>query len=415
MLDHINYTYKIREVMKQPLPDRLICFLLLATFFFLPLLTAPVTICGVAAIAFWILSGRCWHDRHLWLRQKWTIPLLLIIIMQFVSLCWSSDLALGYKLVQRNYFGLLGFVALSVTHRVSSSTRLAVYSFLLGLASNVTLCLLQLSGLIAWRHRDGGYGIMGYITFSLLLVIGMLFLSWYFSKTSSTRIKLTSAATFSIFFLVLILLPGRGGYLAFVASLPIMLWNFGGHYKRLVMFILGIVLFGGLALSPTVQKRVGMIPQEAASYNPGHSQNLSTSVSQRLHMWYGAMELFQEHPLIGIGIGSYKKQMERFSDRIKDSVGGFSHPHNSYFYVAASYGLIGILLYGWLLYLLVTSSFRHRNTAGGFMAFSVFFVMLVGSLTDTQIVSNATGMLLGIVPGIIPVSEVADSTQAQKS
>lgn len=394
--------------MEQALPDRLACGMLLATLFFLPLLTAPVTLCAVVTIAIWIISGRCRHDLPLWFRQQWTIPLLLIILIQVVSLCWSSDLASGYKLVERNYVWLLGFAALSITTRVAGSAELAARAFLFGLSGNVLIALMQMAGIISWRNREGSYGLMGYITFSLLLVVGMLLLSRYYQRTPHTGTRIVVATTLGAFFLTLLLLPGRGGYLSFMAALPIMLCCLVGRKRVLMMALLAALPTAALLLSPTVRDRIAVIPHQMAAYDPHRDQNLNTPVSERLHMWYGAAELIKEHPLIGIGTGSYKKEMERFKNRIQGNTGGFSHPHNSYLYVAVSYGLVGILLYGRLLYLLLSSSFRHRHTVGGFMAFSVLSIILVGSLTDTQILSNATGILLGIAPGLIPVPGATD-------
>jgi O-antigen ligase len=78
--------------------------------------------------------------------------------------------------------------------------------------------------------------------------------------------------------------------------------------------------------------------------------------------------------------------------------------HNSYLYVAANYGLLGIGLYGWLLIVTLKRAWRSRQQLSGYSVLAFLSVILIGSLTDTQILSTATGIALGFVIGI-PTSQ----------
>lgn len=51
-------------------------FLLL--FFFIPFATKPAVISGAIALAIWIFSGVAFRDSDRWLKQKWTIPVLIL-------------------------------------------------------------------------------------------------------------------------------------------------------------------------------------------------------------------------------------------------------------------------------------------------------------------------------------------------
>jgi O-antigen ligase len=79
---------------------------------------------------------------------------------------------------------------------------------------------------------------------------------------------------------------------------------------------------------------------------------------------------------------------------------GFSHPHNSYLYIAVSYGLAGMVLYGWLLVVTVKRAWRTREQLSGYSILAVLSVLMIGSLTDTLILSVAPGILLGFTIGI---------------
>jgi len=76
------------------------------------------------------------------------------------------------------------------------------------------------------------------------------------------------------------------------------------------------------------------------------------------------------------------------------------HPHNSYLYIVANYGLLGIGLYGWLFVVTLKRSWRARGQLSGHSVLAFLFVILIGSLTDTQVLSAATGIVLGFIAGI---------------
>jgi O-antigen ligase len=87
----------------------------------------------------------------------------------------------------------------------------------------------------------------------------------------------------------------------------------------------------------------------------------------------------------------------------------YTHPHNSLLYMAVSYGIVGVCVFVWLIYLVVRRGWLARATMEGRVILVSLFIIGVGSLTDTQIMGHATGLLLGLVSGL-PVGE--DELQA---
>lgn len=349
----------------------------------------------------WAFSGRVWHDRKLWLNQPWSQPVLCIMALQICSLLWSQNLQVGLKLVDRSYYWLLGFAALSAVMCIRD-IRLIAWAYLVGLSINVGLSILQFVKIVTWHHATHTYGLMGQITYSLLLVAGLLILSFLYKQASSSRYtRIVLLIALGAYFFNLTILVGRSGYIAYLVALPFILMNL--HKRKSITSIVVCCIIGIAALfvSPTVRERLTLIPDEVYSFNPQAADENMGSVQVRLHMWNSAVKIFLEHPVTGVGIGGFPKAMEKHKNT-SDLKLTYMHPHNSYLYIAASYGLLGIALYGWLLWILLRESWHHRETIGGWMAFSFLLVILVGSLSDTQVLSNATGMLLGLLPGLLP-------------
>lgn len=366
--------------------------------------TAPTSIAGLSLLGCWLLTGQAWRDRIILLHQAWFVPVLLVILLQVGSLAWSQNLQFGAKLALRSYYWLIGFAALSAMLYVRDQHTVA-WAYLAGLSVNVSLSLLQLAGIVQWKHPKYTYGLMGYINYSLFVVAGILILSYLFKEMANRRVRLLLLFAMGACFLNLAILPGRGGYVAFMAVLPLIFLNLFGRRNLLKVVIFFVVAVVGLVSSPTVRQRLALIPAEIRLYTHATTaEEKLTSVGLRLHMWQGAVRIFLDNPVLGVGTGGYRSAMEKLK-RVNDPDLPFAQPHNSYLYIAASYGLLGIVLYGWLFYVLLRESLRARGAVNGWLPFSFLLVILVGGLTDTQLLSHSTGILLGLLPGLLPVRQ----------
>jgi len=133
----------------------------------------------------------------------------------------------------------------------------------------------------------------------------------------------------------------------------------------------------------------------SSSYTKSDGTQTPSSIGLRMMMWSDALKIFQLHPLLGAGTGAYQLEAKRINPEDVSP-----HPHNSYLYIVANYGLLGIGLYGWLFVVTLKRSWRARGQLSGHSVLAFLFVILIGSLTDTQVLSAATGIVLGFIAGI---------------
>jgi O-antigen ligase len=198
-------------------------------------------------------------------------------------------------------------------------------------------------------------------------------------------------------------LKGRSAYLALLLLSP---WMFTVLFRRcrVIPVFAAVVLTVVLMVSSgTVRARLALIPKEIELFRSGTSLTYQlpdgtvtpSSIGLRIRMWKNAGRIFMGHPLLGAGTAGYKHETD-----ILDPSLSLSHPHSSYLYVAASYGLLGIGLYGWLLYATLKRGWRSRHTLAGHSLLAFVLVILIGSLSDTQILTAATGVALGFAVGI---------------
>jgi hypothetical protein len=159
-------------------------------------------------------------------------------------------------------------------------------------------------------------GFMGghspYIIYSLLLVFGMLVLSFYFHAAATKKRKMFLIFLMCAYFLSLSVVPGRSGYLAFAALSPIMLYNIMGKKHPTGVIAAALIVLALLLSSSMVQDRIRLAANEVKEYyNHG---NINSSVGVRLYMWDRSVRIFLEHPLIGVGTGGYKIAMMEYNE-----------------------------------------------------------------------------------------------------
>lgn len=376
------------------------------TFFLLPIGTAPFTICSLSALAIWLLSGICFRDRANWQGQDWFVPLTALIILPWLGMVWTSaPLEQSYKLAERSHYWLFALISVAAM-RSDSSLRSILFSFISGTTIIAIIVSLFMHGFIPETVYLQKFLFHSYISFSLFLVISILLLAFFY-KTSTWPRKMLFIALMLFLAITITQLKGRSAYLALALLSPWLFVTMFGRRHLIPILVALLLTFVLMLSSRTVRERITLIPKEIALYQSGFrssyrlpdGSSTPSSVGLRLMMWKNALKIFQLHPFIGAGTAGYQYEAKKIDPEQR-----LTQPHNSYLYIAANFGLLGIGLYGWLLVVTLKRAWRARNQLSGYSILAFLSVILIGSLTDSQIFSAATGVALGFVVGI-PMTE----------
>lgn len=386
-----NLSEQIRAVIvtKDKVADKLLFWSFCCMFFFIPVATSPAVIAGALSLAIWVFSGKFVKDRQKWLKEEWCMPVVLFMLLPWAGLLWTEDFATGLDLASKSYYWLYAFAIASLS--LHNYQKTLIISYLSGLSLSAGISILQYIGLVPMPK---GYpaGFMGYINYSLLLVFGLLILSFYYQKVKNRKYKILLLFLMAIYLFNLSINRGRIGYLAFVILSPWMLYNILGrkHFLKIASGMLVMVVI--LSLSPVVRDRTKHALDDVKAYY--QQGKILTSIGARLYMWDRAIKIFLKHPVIGAGTGIKYNLVEPGLSLF------FVHPHNSFLYIASSYGIVGLSLFLWLLIVFIKKGWQARETVEGFSVLSFGAVLLIGSLTDTQILSLATAKMFALLMGI---------------
>jgi O-antigen ligase len=245
----------------------------------------------------------------------------------------------------------------------------------------------------------------GYITFSLLAVASICILDFLFRGTDKLQYKILLILLMIVLAITITRLPARSGYLALAMLLPWICATMFGFKRIIPIFIFGLLLLALMFTSQKVQTRISEVSHEMERFQTSsNAELLKTSTALRFVMWQEAWKIFKDKPLLGAGTAGFQVEANRNRPGF-----GFSHPHNSYLYIVSTYGILGIIIYGWLLAVTLKRAWIARTRLSGHTMLAFLSVILIGGLTDTTFISPASGILLGFVVGIPTGTECASS------
>lgn len=376
-------------------------------FYGMQLFMAPLSIAGssIAAVLFlftYVWSG-FWKDWRAVLERPWFWPVLAMIGLNLAGILWTDDMAHGYYILSKLwYFLFLLLGAMLPWNR--QRLRMLVLLFLIGLGLNALVGVLQWFGLYPWHPMvpdDGPVGYSYHVYLGLLLTAALLWILYDLRHQIVLR-RPWALLLGGIFFLQLIMSPGRTGQLAFLLLFPAALLVLAAGRWR--TWALGVALLGALilGLSPVVQQRFMAGVSDLTNYHQG---NVMTSLGIRLVLWEGALEMAVEHPVLGVGTGGYRAEILRLQEeseipRIPGLSENVIEPHNSYLAYLAEFGIVGLVILLWFLYALSRESWLARSTPEGWLRLSLLSTFLIGSLFDAFIWIWCIMIPLAVVSGV---------------
>ena len=368
-----------------------------AFFFALPLSTSATEIAGGVFLGTWALSGRLTDAS--WLKARRLAPVVLLMLLHLVGALYAP--AGGPALAALNKVRFLAYaLAIPAMGFPDSAIRAAVKAFLGGLSLTCLIALLQFARVLPNAGQPPRFALFhGYMhgTLSLMLVFGLLLTAWLFRSCATPRERLGNALLAVLLLAALMLaIPGRIGYLAFLLALPFIVYSYVRQsFSLWVASALAVALLLP-AFSPSLRRRVAEGCQDLAAYSQGRHD---TSLGARLEMWKFAWQLFRRAPLAGNGAGAFEALWP--AGKPAGIVANYTDPHNTFFQVAADFGIAGLAVLALFLFAVGRCAWEDRHGFRGYVGFCFLGIFLVGSLTNTMIAGLTNTVWTAAVAGLV--------------
>jgi len=369
-------------------------------FLTMPIGTSPPIIFGALGAFIWLFSGMAFHIKSFF-KQSWFWPVIAFIVLPWVGLIYTPDpWGFGIDYAGKTYYWLFCLALASLSFK-SVQPRWLINAFLLGLALNACVGILQFVGVVAPKQGWFSGLTRGYNTLTVYLVLAILICAFYMRDLEGWKKKSGLIGLMMLYFFHLIILEGRTGYLTFILLFPLLIKTL---FRKLVFWKIGLaclLIIGGMYFSPVVQKRVNLTVKQIKYHMTAESDKAwggeYTVHQDRFYMWVGAIEIFLEKPLIGTGTGGYPSTLK--ATRAPDDP-VIAHPHNNILYMAASYGVIGILAFFWLFGEMLKNGWKERHTLVGHLVLCATLTLFINGLFNASILDAGTLLLLALVVGL---------------
>lgn len=200
------------------------------------------------------------------------------------------------------------------------------------------------------------YGDFAMLAFGIALLMALLVETKNFHKALLVMSSLMSLAA-------CFLVGARGAWMALPFLLVLLLWSTYrySHARKgaLIVFLLTVFTISAVFItSPAVsKKRLTLSVDNITEYFSQQNNFVKTSEGTRLMLWNVAINIWQKNPLIGTGLGDYKKDKADFIKKKPEylKLKSYGSVHNVFLEWLAQFGILGFL--GLLLFVFLLPFF----------------------------------------------------------
>ncbi len=359
--------------------------LLAATLFAVPLSSSAKSILMPLALGLLLFAPAYRQDLADLIYKPWCQASLLLFFMALLACSWSPASNHEKILVLEKYTKLLYFPILVVGFRDPNARRTAMYAFLGAMGLTCLFSILKFLGILHFNGPDPGTVFRNHIMAGHMMGFSA-YLSALFFIRQRGRIRVIYATLLVLFsYQLLFISSGRTGYVVYLMLMVLLMVQVLSWRKAALAILLGLSLVTVSYFNSTVMhERVGT----AFSNWQHYQENKNTPIGHRMQFHEFAKNLYQRHPWIGNGTGSFT-----YSFREEKPVPSWwwtlLEPHSQYWLVAAEFGSVGVLLLLFFFGSLLLASFRLQSMRA--VAFALILPFMVGNLSDSLLFYSGSG------------------------
>lgn len=323
---------------------------------------------------------------------------MIFICYTGLSLSWSKGNE--YGTIKTIYLGFQNFWNLIAAAIIIAPDPKRLRRLMFGF---VIVSMIYAGMALTFLLHSGSEGpielsVTNYDGVSLIICTGIAVLICYIIDTSKSIINRVSSLVLCCIYFIILLFVGHRGYListvfamgAVVFIIPNTSNSFGNISinKRPIIIIL-LLLISFMVILPLIGNEPITMSRLALLSEPSQHSSSST----RLMYYKEAFHMWAQHPLFGSGIGSFPIIIGLGDIR--------EYPHNVILEILAELGLVGLLIFGLLLFfglrILVKNFFTNTPlTLFIFLLFTISFIesLFSSDISDHRLLILSLGLMM---------------------
>lgn len=378
-----------------------------------------------------LLVFAAWGVRKLVTRESWTRVFsgvlwkaaFLFVLLSFTSLLWATKYS--PELFTTAQLLALALIVTDVVRSRKHQEWMIKALVLGGLAAlfltfgqgffrvGITTALSQEIG------ERAGVGVAGGINATAIIVVILIPLAFYLLRTSQRRLwRVVGFVYVALAPLGLAQTVSRISFAVLPVLLGLQIWLIARERVRNLAYIwlgglaVGVLLLATVDWETVIVRGKTILP----AFQGELREDTETTWCSRCRVWFSAVAMFEDHPIIGVGYGNYGHNMlntYQFEVPREWVINYTTHPQNSHstlLGILAELGLIGAALWAWLMAAAVVSARRswsaHKgaNDRNQALLAQAVFLSLVAYLMYSPFAFIHLDKLLWVLFGLTEVS-----------
>ncbi|WP_045105700.1 O-antigen ligase family protein [Legionella hackeliae] len=366
--------------------QRWVSILLGATLLALPMSsTAKSVFLSLSLIAI-LFTPTLRKDALALFSSDWGKAAILLFLVAIVACFWSPASFGDKKFMIEKYSKLLYFPVLVAGFQNAKTRQLSLHTFLLAIVITCFLSILKFHGFLQSFNFNPDHVFRNHIMTGFMVAFAA-YLSWLFAYRQQGYTRLGYGLLALMFsYQVLFVSGGRTGYVIYLLLMAILMLQLCTWRQAIAGVCLVFAVFvTSYFASPVMKERVDAIAQQLQSYQ---NNQKDTDIGLRLQFHDYAHQLFNRHPMLGNGTGSFTYYFEQ-EKPVPFWSWKLIEPHSQYWLTAAEFGLLGIAALIFFFYSIFRASLRLDKTR--IIAFAMFIPFLIGNLSDSLLLYSGSG------------------------
>ncbi|MEW5758295.1 MAG: O-antigen ligase family protein [Candidatus Omnitrophota bacterium] len=320
--------------------------------FFIPISKATLEVCFGWAMLLFTISLILRKDSSVF-KDRVSIFLLIFFISGFLSLFNTEFFAKSLKAIFLKWFEyiMLFFIFKEAVLRglkpkfiffviIVSSILVGidgVYQFFNGkdflMHNSLTMATSYKPQRLVSASMGHPNGLANFLLFPLFLLL------FNFNNCKTLKHKVINLINFTFFLIILFLTYSRGAWLGFFISFLVIIFVIKDTKLKNYLFavLLSILIFIFILSSLFFKNFI----------TKGSFYNVT-----RIELWFQSLSLFKEHPIFGIGIGTFMDYSSQFVAY------GALYLHNCYLQILIEQGIVGLIAFIIFVFIVIKDSIR---------------------------------------------------------
>ncbi|MCP4979202.1 MAG: hypothetical protein GY935_01750 [Gammaproteobacteria bacterium] len=305
----------------------------------------------------------------------------------------------------RHFYLLFVIPLFFLFRKVTVSGRVVILTLFSSILFSLTDIVIDLGQNIDHRLQGMNPNAFGPIQ---LCLSGILF--FYFIEKPGQGLRWLALAGFTLGIATVVFSKSRSTWMTLaVLSMFFALYLTGSQSlrKRAGMAIGITLILASTCLIPIVENRIDNAIQSLSNYiesDDYRDQARTTSLGVRIELWKTAWKIFLENPVLGVGVGGFKVEARKNSERyqVNEAIHKYKYAHNQYLAALSTRGFPGLILFLLVMmlpiYIAMSRKSHERNSQVAQLAVILICMnYLIGCLAEDHFEAKSATMFFGMM------------------